>query len=101
MQVGCYTLNLYCDYKAHVPKFNEFPREYTDELGVRCRKAAKRAGWILSFDGTATCPKCAPSLRREWKQNWWDKHGNAWRNKRENRSEEHTSELQSRQYLVC
>jgi hypothetical protein len=78
MQVGCYSLDLYCDndgdgkdfsYQTpdkpsfltdkHGHVWGEFPKNYTDELGSRCRRSARRAGWILKKDGTAICPKCS------------------------------------------
>ena len=58
-----YALHLYCKYRSDSHVFAEFPHEYTGELGSKCRTSARRAGWILHKDGTATCPKCAKELR--------------------------------------
>src|SRR3712207_9544139 len=54
-----------------------------------CRKTGKSASWSWRTGGGSPC--CPSS--RVWKATSdWSKRG---------RSEEHTSELQSRQYLVC
>ena len=60
MIVGGYTLDLYCDHKNKDHEYNEFPHTYYEQLGSLCRKNARRDGWILHKDGTATCPKCNP-----------------------------------------
>lgn len=59
---GCYVLHLYCKYENPDHAFDEFPHEYNHELGSVCRSDARKAGWILHRDGTATCPKCAKAL---------------------------------------
>ena len=64
MIVGCYTLDLYCDNAGEYPdgihEYKEFPREFTDEYGSKCRKMARKEGWTLNLkDGTALCPKCS------------------------------------------
>lgn len=63
MIAGGYTLHLYCENynggQLGEHQFNEFPHEYYDELGSRCRAAARKQGW--KFDtrtGVAFCPKC-------------------------------------------
>ena len=60
---GGYSLHLYCKYANPSHRYNEFPWEITDQetLG-RSRSAARRWGWIIHRDGTATCPKCAAAL---------------------------------------
>lgn len=56
--IGCYSLHLYCSFANKAHGYSEFPHEYTDELGSRCRAQARRDGWKLFKDGTAKCPKC-------------------------------------------
>lgn len=56
--VGCYTLDLYCCVDNPKHGFQEFPHQYTDELGSRCRAIARKAGWRLFSNGMALCPKC-------------------------------------------
>ena len=60
MIVGGYTLDLYCDREAcqHRNDANWNPRQYTAELGSRCRSDARRDGWLLTRDGKAYCPNC-------------------------------------------
>lgn len=65
MYAGCYTLDLYCDnYDPTVlgcngHTFDEFPHQFTHELGSRCRQNAKKAGWRVNYKtGAALCPKC-------------------------------------------
>lgn len=70
MIAGCYSLDLYCD-KAKSGEFGtssddaghafqEFPHQYTDELGSVCRSKARADGWIINLtEGTAICPKCS------------------------------------------
>ena len=67
MIVGCYTLDLYCENLGpwpdkHGHDFKEFPHQYTAELGSKCRKNAQRAGWKLTKDGRAYCPRCSGKL---------------------------------------
>lgn len=76
--VGNYTLELYCDnydytlfgeidYSTDIRGirsdghiFNDFPHEYIDEFGSKCRAKARKAGWLLNVKtGAAICPKCA------------------------------------------
>lgn len=72
MWAGAYTLDLYCDNAEgaklsnadplrdeHGHRYNEFPHQYTDEMGSKCRTQARRAGWIIRKDGSAICPKCS------------------------------------------
>lgn len=61
-----YTLDLYCDrYTSAVlgcngHDYGEFPHQFFDELGSRCRAAARKAGWKVNYKtGSAICPKCA------------------------------------------
>lgn len=76
MIAGCYTLDLYCerreglsyeeDRKLH--EHNEFPHQFSHELGSACRAAARKKGWILNLkEGTAICPRCAKKEKGETK----------------------------------
>jgi hypothetical protein len=65
---GCYSLDLYCDNaKPPLPgqatdgvhAWDEFPHQFTDELGSVCRAEARKAGWIIRMDGSCICPKCS------------------------------------------
>ena len=65
MIAGCYTLDLYCDnynpeaLACNGHRFGEFPHQYHDELGSKCRAQAKADGWKVNYKtGAATCPKC-------------------------------------------
>lgn len=58
---GIYTLDCYCDQVSPHHTFNEFPHEYTDELGARARAWARRDGWYLNWrTNRFLCPKCNP-----------------------------------------
>lgn len=60
---GDYVLHLYCRYKNPDHRWDEFPWQVTDcETGGAARSAARKMGWILHRDRTATCPKCARIL---------------------------------------
>lgn len=59
MWIGGYTLELYCDNEKGVHAYNEFPHAFLHEFGSECRSTARKNGWILHLDGTATCPKCS------------------------------------------
>lgn len=62
---GTYTLDLYCDHDNDEHEFQEFPHEVSGhETGSAARAAARRWGWKLHPDGTATCPKCIARLKR-------------------------------------
>lgn len=67
MVTGGYVLHLYCDrFDPNVigcngHAFHEFPHEYIDELGSKCRANAKADGWKVNYKtGFALCPKCNP-----------------------------------------
>ena len=79
MWAGMYCLDLYCEnvspaaeYKSDETgfdlvdsldhKWQEFPHQYTHELGSVCKARAREAGWQINKDGTDRCPKCT---RRE------------------------------------
>lgn len=53
---GCYTLDLYCKYD-HGWK-NPFG-QYTGRTHSICAAQAKRDGWVIDEEGTASCPSCA------------------------------------------
>lgn len=59
MEVGCYTLDMYCDKENPEHKYGEFPHQFSgEEYGATCRKYARQAGWTFHKDGTHSCPKC-------------------------------------------
>jgi hypothetical protein len=58
-EVGCYSMNLYCDYKNEAHAFGEFPHEYAGQNRQQCRRSARRDGWVFRWDTTVQCPKCA------------------------------------------
>lgn len=74
MWIGAYSLVLYCDnvggantFTEYVDgytqdiighRWGEFPHEYVGELGTTRRSAARKDGWIIRKDGTASCPCC-------------------------------------------
>ncbi len=73
MWAGCYSLDLYCDNSGPnlkgmphdgIHSWDEFPHNYTDELGSVCRAKARKNGWIIGSDSTAICPKCNPKSKR-------------------------------------
>lgn len=63
---GSYDLHLYCDHENPDHSFQEFPHVYGEgfETGGQARAEARRDGWKLHSDGTATCPKCMATLRK-------------------------------------
>ncbi len=75
MMAGCYSLDLYCDNAGTFPDgihaFDEFPHQFTHELGSVCRARAKAAGWLFQRDGKTLCPKCSgkPLLHQEHSKN--------------------------------
>lgn len=42
MIVGCYALDLYCDLENEAHEYKEFPHQYIDEYGSKCRKQARK-----------------------------------------------------------
>lgn len=61
MIAGCYDLLLTCD--GEDCEAGEFGAravgEWTNELGWKCRSAARRAGWLLfTRKGLCLCPSC-------------------------------------------
>ena len=58
MIVGSYTLDVYCDLENEAHTHKEFPHEYTDEYGAKCRAKARKERWLLLRNGKAVCPKC-------------------------------------------
>ena len=62
---GSYSLHLYCRYENPDHALDEFPHEYDDaQTYGEAAKNARKKGWILHRDNTATCPKCAARLKR-------------------------------------
>jgi len=71
MIAGCYSLHLYCDNYDYASvtrgghEFEEFPHEFTAELGSTCRADARKLGWKFNIrKGEATCPKCNAAKRK-------------------------------------
>ena len=62
--IGYYSLHLYCTFENPEHGLSEFPHEYADEYGYRCRAQARRDGWKLFKDGKAMCPKCTKKKPR-------------------------------------
>lgn len=61
---GAYSLHLYCKYENPAHSYGEFPHEpHGCQTYGQAARRARRWGWILHRDGTATCPKCARALR--------------------------------------
>lgn len=64
MIAGAYTLDLYCENSPEnqedgLHRYQEFPHQYIDEFGSKCRSRARAAGWKLDLlTGRAWCPKC-------------------------------------------
>jgi hypothetical protein len=62
---GCYSLDLYCDNKSSAHGWNEFPHQYTDEIGSVCRSDARKDGWVINRNGSSVCPKCSGKKRQQ------------------------------------
>jgi hypothetical protein len=56
--VGCYSLDVYCDTENPAHEHAEFPHQFYQETASASRALARRCGWAIHMDGTATCPKC-------------------------------------------
>lgn len=60
---GSYEMDLYCDHYAgcydEVHGYRPFPHQYHGETRGDVARQARRRGWVLHKDGTATCPKCS------------------------------------------
>lgn len=64
---GGYALDLYCKWNNPAHEWNPVQTrhdEFYAEHGSTCRSEARRIGWIMHRDGTATCPQCAKILGR-------------------------------------
>lgn len=59
---SCYSLDLYCDHWFNGHDFKEFPHCYMGETYGQCATKARKSGWLLHRNGTATCPKCCKAL---------------------------------------
>lgn len=63
---GCYSLDMYCQYKNESHGFEEFPHIYMGETFSECANQAKVAGWKLNRKTMfATCPKCVQELKKK------------------------------------
>ena len=60
---ACYTLDLYCDHYNKAHNFDEFPHQYYLETFGECATEARRDGWMIHRNRTATCPKCSGKIR--------------------------------------
>ena len=60
---GCYSLDLYCDHENPDHGFDAFPHQFIGEMKKDCHKAAKKSGWKIHQDGTATCPICVKKIK--------------------------------------
>ncbi len=60
-----YSMDLYCDHynpasgEDGVHIYAEFPHQYQGETHGEVARKARRAGWVLHKDFTATCPRCS------------------------------------------
>jgi hypothetical protein len=56
-EVGCYTLDLYCDHKHNVPVERQV-HQFTGQTKSECVKKAKEYGWKFHKNGTHSCRCC-------------------------------------------
>jgi hypothetical protein len=62
---GIYTLDCYCNAKSRHHAYDEFPHQFTHELGSTCRRLARKRGWLIDYKRNIfLCPKCNPKSRR-------------------------------------
>src|SRR3712207_6874546 len=78
------------------PRSTLFPYTTLFRSGRRTLRASPASSMprMIAYDGS-NCSRCSPCFA-EVGNAWW-----LWCQPSPSRSEEHTSELQSRQYLVC
>lgn len=57
-EVGCYSMELYCDHASSEHHYDEFPHTFTGRTNAECKRKAKRAGWFWHSNGMIACPKC-------------------------------------------
>jgi hypothetical protein len=55
---SCYTMDLYCDHTNPAHPWDSFPHSFMGETFGECAKQARKRGWVLHKDRTATCPIC-------------------------------------------
>ena len=58
MEVGCYSIDLYCDKENDAHEFREFPHTYTGWSRAGCRRQAMKDGLTFGRDESVVCPKC-------------------------------------------
>lgn len=47
------------------PDLYTFPHTYTNELGSKCRAAARKNGWLIDYKNEKfLCPKCNPKSKK-------------------------------------
>ena len=59
-----YTLDLYCKYENEEHSFQEFPHQYLGENWADVSRQARKEGWVIHRNVTATCPKCVKHLKK-------------------------------------
>ena len=76
-----YTLRLYCKHFSYFTRgvcdpdkdYETQPVEYTGEVGSEVRSKARKDGWTLHRDGSATCPLHSNGTLK--KKRTWDLKG--------------------------
>jgi hypothetical protein len=61
MIVGCYSVDLYCDYENMNHFWHSCPPQFTGETEAECLRDARRCGWRFSRGKRprlAKCPEC-------------------------------------------
>ena len=62
---GVYDLALYCDHENDEHGLDEFPHEIVEfQTRREAYSHARKAGWKLHKDNTATCPKCVKRIKK-------------------------------------
>lgn len=59
-----YTVDLYCDRKRD-PWAHRHCESFFGETRKECLRAARKAGWLVRKDRTATCPVCQKRQSKE------------------------------------
>ena len=57
-EIGCYTMDLYCDHDNKEHEYREFPHQFTGPDRASCAVQAKMKGWRFNKNKTRTCPRC-------------------------------------------
>lgn len=64
-----YSMDCYCDHLNPAHKFEEFPHSFIGRSRTEVFKQARKAGWRIHNDNSATCPKCVAALRQSRQEN--------------------------------